>query len=86
MVHCCDTGPATGTRDRERRTMNLMYSCRRVAELISQSLDEPLGLIDRLRLRMHLKRCSNCGQVERQLSGIKGLSAELFASDSETDR
>jgi hypothetical protein len=66
--------------------MNLMYSCRRVAELISQSLDEPLGLIDRLRLRLHLKRCSNCGHVEQQLSVMAVLSAQLFSSDLETRR
>jgi predicted anti-sigma-YlaC factor YlaD len=63
--------------------MNLMYSCRRVAELLSQNLDEPLGPIDRLRLRLHLSMCSNCSNVERQLIAVKALSTDLFSSGPE---
>jgi hypothetical protein len=65
--------------------MNLMYSCKRVAELLSQNLDEPLGPIDRLRLRMHLSMCSNCSNVERQLIAMKALSTGLFSSGLEPD-
>jgi len=65
--------------------MNLSYSCKRVAELLSLSLDEPLGLFDRLRLRVHLSMCGNCSNVERQLLGVKALSADLFASGVELD-
>lgn len=61
--------------------MNWLHSCERVAELLSQSLDEPLGLLDRLRLRMHLSMCSNCRRVEQQLDSLHALSAELFSGD-----
>jgi predicted anti-sigma-YlaC factor YlaD len=61
--------------------MNIFHSCRRVAELISLSLDEPLGLLDRLRLRMHLSMCGDCRNVESQLLAVKALSGELFADD-----
>lgn len=60
--------------------MNWMHSCRRVAELLSQSLDEPLGPIDRLRMRMHLSMCSNCRNVEQQIKGIEAMAADLFAN------
>jgi hypothetical protein len=65
--------------------MKLMYSCQRVAELLSQRLDEPLGLVDRLRLRMHVSICSNCSNVDRQLLGLKALSADLLASSLEAN-
>lgn len=63
--------------------MNWMYSCKRVAELLSQRLDEPLGLIDSLRLRMHLSMCDNCSNVEKQLASVNALAADLFSGDLE---
>lgn len=69
--------------------MNWLHSCKRVAELLSQSLDEPLGLLDRLRLRMHLSMCDNCRRVEQQLDSLHAMSAELFSADpgpAEADR
>lgn len=65
--------------------MNLMYSCRKVAELVSQSMDEPLGPIDRLRLRMHLSMCANCRNVEQQMQRVGALSGQLFVPDSALD-
>jgi predicted anti-sigma-YlaC factor YlaD len=61
--------------------MNWMHSCRRVAALLSQSLDEPLGRLDLLRMRVHLSLCGNCRNVEQQMLEMKALSAELFSSD-----
>jgi predicted anti-sigma-YlaC factor YlaD len=61
--------------------MTRMHSCRRVAELLSRRLDEPLGLIDRFRLRVHLSICGNCRHVEEQLDSMHALSADLFAAD-----
>ncbi len=70
--------------------MNWMHSCKRVAELLSQRLDEPLGPIDELKLRMHVSLCGNCRNVEKQLSGIHAAAADLFSGgvdpDEETGR
>jgi predicted anti-sigma-YlaC factor YlaD len=60
-----------------------MHSCRRVAELLTQSMDEPLDWLDRLRLRMHLSMCDNCRNVEQQLFGVQALTAELFTTSAE---
>lgn len=65
--------------------MNWMHSCKRVAQLLSQSLDEPLGWVDRLRMRIHLSMCGNCRNVEQQLLVMKALSADLFSSDLTVD-
>lgn len=69
--------------------MNVMYSCKRVAELISQGLDEPLGLVDQMLLRMHLSLCNNCSNVEQQLLAMRSLSepeAPCAARAAEGDR
>ena len=60
--------------------LTLTYSCRKVAELLSQRLDEPLGLIDDLRLRLHLSMCRDCSHVASQLEAVHAASAELFES------
>ncbi len=64
--------------------MNWTHSCKRVAELLTQSMDERLGWLDRIRLRVHLSMCGNCSNVERQLHAVKALSADLFSLDDES--
>lgn len=60
-------------------------SCVKAAELISQSLDEPLGMVDQLRLKYHLSICGDCRNVETQLKQLSGLmhSPDIF-DDTET--
>ena len=65
--------------------MNWMHSCKRVAELLSQQLDEPLGLIDQLKLRLHLSMCDNCRNVELQIAAVHAASADLFAGSLDLD-
>jgi len=60
--------------------MNPMHSCKRVAELLSQSMDEPLGWYDALRMRIHLSMCDNCRNVEEQVLGMQALLKELFTA------
>lgn len=59
--------------------MNWLHSCRRAAQLLSQRLDEPLGAIDEMRLRLHLSLCGNCRKVEQQLGGIHAATGDLLA-------
>lgn len=61
--------------------MTLLHSCKKAAELLSQSLDEPLHVIDSLRLRMHLSMCGNCRNVQEQLSLIHKMGPELGTLD-----
>lgn len=58
--------------------MNLMHSCKQVAELLTRAYDEPLGIVDQLRLRMHLAMCGNCSNVAKQLDGVKALTEDMF--------
>lgn len=65
--------------------MNLTYSCKRVAELLSQRLDEPLGLLDEIRLRLHLSMCDNCSNVAQQMSAVHAACADLFGGGLDAD-
>jgi predicted anti-sigma-YlaC factor YlaD len=65
--------------------MNLFHSCERAAELISQALDEPLDLADQMRLRIHLKMCGNCQEVEKQMAKLHVLAPQLGALDLDLD-
>lgn len=65
--------------------MNLFHSCQRAAELMSQALDEPLALVDQMRLRIHLKMCGNCQEVEKQMGMLHALTPQLGVLDLEDD-
>jgi hypothetical protein len=52
--------------------MKLFLSCNNVAELLSRSMDEPLGVIDGLRLKIHLLFCADCRNVDEQLKQLNG--------------
>lgn len=47
--------------------MILRRTCRQVAALLVAREDRPLGLVDRVALRLHLRACDACPRFERQL-------------------
>jgi predicted anti-sigma-YlaC factor YlaD len=61
--------------------MNPALSCKKVAELLSQAQDEPLGVLDRVRLKFHLSICPNCQQVEQQMAQLTDLMRNPIAMD-----
>jgi hypothetical protein len=65
--------------------MSPPQSCRRAAELLSQSLDEPLDLAARSQLRLHLFLCRSCRHVENQFAGIRDLASNLFGGALDED-
>lgn len=44
-----------------------MLTCRQASQLVSESLDRPLTLSERLRVRLHLFVCTACERFVRQL-------------------
>ncbi|PKO42820.1 MAG: hypothetical protein CVU30_09740 [Betaproteobacteria bacterium HGW-Betaproteobacteria-3] len=62
-----------------------MYSCRKVAELLLEAQDEPLGLFQRLQLKVHLNRCSDCTNFGEQIQGIRDLLVAPDLSDLPDD-
>ncbi len=52
-----------------------MMSCKRVAQLASESLDRSLTLQERLSMRFHLLLCKLCTRYVRQLKFLKRACA-----------
>ena len=44
----------------------MMTNCKHATELMSQALDRPLTLGERLRLRFHLLMCLGCRRTQAQ--------------------
>ena len=59
----------------------IFHSCRRVDELVSQSMDEPLSWLDRLRMGMHLRMCGPCQEVKSQVETLHALGGDLGQID-----
>jgi hypothetical protein len=60
--------------------MKLSLTCDKVAELLSRAMDEPLGIIEHLRLKHHLLFCGNCRHVDEQLKQLTMAMHNPFES------
>ena len=49
----------------------IRLTCKQASRLLSESLDRPLGLGERLSLRLHLAVCNACTNVRRQLAFLR---------------
>ena len=54
-----------------------MLNCKQNAELLSQSLDRPVTLREKVAMRMHLMMCRGCRNFEKQLTFIHKAAREL---------
>lgn len=57
--------------------MLMMPSCKEVSKLLSDRLDQRLGLMESLGLRFHLAMCKACSRVSRQFELLRKGIAEL---------
>lgn len=64
-----------------------MLNCREAAGLCSDALDRPLGLRERLSLRMHLMMCSSCTNFEDQMAHLRAITRRYAEGrfDTETE-
>lgn len=51
--------------------------CPEVTRLLSESMEKPLPLLTRMRLRLHYLMCSFCERYARQLKAIRSLAGEF---------
>ena len=63
----------------------MQHNCRQAAELMSLQRDEPLGFWRSLTLRMHIRVCGDCGQVERQLDQLSRMNSALWRGAEPAD-
>ena len=54
-----------------------MLNCKQNAELLSQALDRPVTLREKMAMRMHLMMCRGCRNFEKQLVFIRKAAREL---------
>jgi hypothetical protein len=54
-----------------------MISCKEVSRLVSASLDRPLSLRERFRLRLHVWRCGPCGNFAGQMRLMRAAMRRL---------
>lgn len=59
-----------------------MLNCRKVSQLISESIDRDLSLITRMRLRMHFLMCGVCHQLRKSMLQIH-TATQAHARDIE---
>lgn len=61
-----------------------MLDCKHASRLVSQSMERPLSLRERLGLRLHLLLCRACARFSRQLA-LMHQAVEQWRRRLETD-
>ena len=57
-----------------------MYSCREVHEHVSMGTAEDLGIMARLRFRMHLMMCVHCARYVRQMQALGDMARRMLGA------
>lgn len=60
----------------------MRVTCREAARWMSLRHDEPLGAWQQLALKLHLRVCGDCREVDRQMAQVSRLTADLFGADA----
>ena len=55
-----------------------MLTCKEASKLISQSLDQPLTLSNRIKLRFHLFICDACKRFNAQMFQLRSALSNLI--------
>ena len=63
-----------------------MYSCREVHEHVSMGTDEDLGIMARLRFRMHLMMCVHCARYVRQMQALGEMARRILGGPPDPER
>jgi hypothetical protein len=59
-----------------------MFNCKKVTQLLSESLDRNLPLYHRMGMRIHLMMCKFCSRYKEQLLFLR-KTARLYSESSE---
>jgi hypothetical protein len=54
-----------------KRALGHLITCKRATYLVSEREERPLGVVDRVLLRLHLAWCVACVRFERQLRFLR---------------
>ena len=64
--------------------MKPLLSCKEVSQLVSQGLDRRLGLVERVRLRIHLAICDGCTNFKKQMLFLRKALSRLAEHNPKT--
>jgi hypothetical protein len=70
--------------DHRVKTVKFMLTCKQASKLISQSLDRPLSLSSRIKLRFHLFICDACTRFNKQLGQLR-MAVHRMRQNTEND-
>lgn len=62
-----------------------MDKCKDVARMISDSMDRPLTLRERLRLKVHLAICNGCSNFEKQMKALRDMARRFGQQSGERE-
>lgn len=62
-----------------------MDKCKDVARMISDSMDRPLTLGERLRLKVHLAICRGCSNFEKQMMALRDMARRFGQKGEERE-
>jgi hypothetical protein len=62
-----------------------MLSCRKTTQLISESFERKLSLLEKLAVRMHLLVCRLCPRFRSQILFIENAMRQMRSSEKETE-
>ncbi len=63
-----------------------MFNCRKVTQMVSESMDRNLLLRQRVMIRTHLLMCKYCARFRDQLLTIREICDQSQIDDSSTDQ
>lgn len=58
-----------------------MLSCKEVTRLLSEAEERPLGVRERVALRLHLLICDGCTNFRRQIIFLRRSARRYFGHD-----
>lgn len=70
---------------KEGRHRGWLDSSQRVAERLSQRMDEPPSLVEETKLRLHLSMCRDGHDDDAQMKGLRAASAASFPGELDMD-
>ena len=63
-----------------------MFNCKKNSELVSQSLDRELSMLQRMSMTMHGLMCGACRAYRRQLESLEALIKRHYHQPTDTEK
>ncbi|MFT5643443.1 MAG: hypothetical protein ACI83P_000989 [Janthinobacterium sp.] len=65
----------------KKQSTGILPTCKEVHRLASEGMDRELSLVERIRMRLHMRICVACARFERQMALLRG-AMRSFPADA----